>query len=60
MPFELVAPYTPSGDQPAAIAALVDGFRQDAKHQILLGITGSGKTFTVANVIAALQRPALV
>ncbi|MCS7078869.1 MAG: excinuclease ABC subunit UvrB [Chloracidobacterium sp.] len=60
MPFELVAPYAPCGDQPAAIETLVKNFQNGAKHQILLGVTGSGKTFTVANVIARLQRPALV
>ena len=60
MPFELVAPYAPGGDQPAAIEALVANFRAGAKCQTLLGITGSGKTFTVASVIAQLQRPALV
>ncbi|MGQ9898015.1 MAG: excinuclease ABC subunit UvrB [Acidobacteriota bacterium] len=60
MPFELVAPYTPCGDQPAAIETLTANFRAGAKYQTLLGITGSGKTFTVANVIARLQRPALV
>ena len=60
MPFELVAPYAPCGDQPAAIETLTNNFRAGAKYQTLLGITGSGKTFTVANVIARLQRPALV
>jgi excinuclease ABC subunit B len=60
MPFELVAPYVPCGDQPAAIETLTNNFRAGAKYQTLLGITGSGKTFTVANVIARLQRPALV
>ncbi len=60
MPFELVAPYVPCGDQPAAIETLANNFRAGAKYQTLLGITGSGKTFTVANVIARLQRPALV
>ncbi|WP_058867317.1 excinuclease ABC subunit UvrB [Chloracidobacterium thermophilum] len=60
MPFELVAPYVPCGDQPAAIETLTNNFRAGARYQTLLGITGSGKTFTVANVIARLQRPALV
>jgi excinuclease ABC subunit B len=60
MPFELVAPYAPCGDQPAAIETLTANFLAGAKYQTLLGITGSGKTFTVANVIARLQRPALV
>ncbi len=60
MPFALVAPYVPCGDQPAAIETLVNNFRAGTRYQTLLGITGSGKTFTVANVIARLQRPALV
>lgn len=51
---------TPSGDQPRAIRDLVDNIRQGQKHQVLLGVTGSGKTFTMANVIAELNRPALV
>ncbi len=58
--FELVAPYKPTGDQPQAIAELVDGFRQGFREQTLLGVTGSGKTFTMANVIAELNRPTLV
>jgi excinuclease ABC subunit B len=58
--FELVAPYSPRGDQPAAIARLVEGFRSGRSHQTLLGVTGSGKTFTVANVIAELDVPTLV
>jgi excinuclease ABC subunit B len=58
--FELVAPYEPAGDQPAAIAALCAGFDEGRKHQVLLGVTGSGKTFTVANVIRHVQRPTLV
>ncbi len=60
MLFELVAPYAPAGDQPAAIAALVDGLNKGDSAQVLLGVTGSGKTFTVAATIAALQRPALI
>ncbi|MDX1963603.1 MAG: excinuclease ABC subunit UvrB [Pirellulales bacterium] len=60
MDFELVAPYEPAGDQPAAIQALIEGIRANRKQQVLLGVTGSGKTFTMANVIAALNRPALV
>ena len=58
--FELVSEYTPQGDQPRAIAELVEGVRQGAKHQTLLGVTGSGKSFTMACVVAALNRPALV
>ncbi len=58
--FELKSQYSPTGDQPEAIAALVDGIRQGAHAQTLLGVTGSGKTFTVANVIATLNRPTLI
>lgn len=58
--FELRKPFEPSGDQPKAIRALVDGFRRGENRQTLLGVTGSGKTFTMANVIQELQRPALV
>lgn len=59
-PFELCQPFAPAGDQPTAIAQLVDGLRQGEFFQTLLGVTGSGKTFTMANVIAQLGRPALV
>ncbi|MEA3014457.1 MAG: excinuclease subunit [Sphingomonadales bacterium] len=59
-PFRLVSDYQPAGDQPAAIAELVDQFRQEEKTQVLLGVTGSGKTYTMAQVIETLQRPALV
>ena len=59
-PFELQSDYAPAGDQPAAIAALVDGIQSGLAHQTLLGVTGSGKTFSVANVIQAIQRPTLV
>jgi len=59
-PFELYSPYPPAGDQPQAIAALVDGLAAGLRYQTLLGVTGSGKTFTMANVIARLGRPALV
>jgi excinuclease ABC subunit B len=59
-PFELVAPYCPAGDQPEAIARLVEGVQDGLSFQTLLGVTGSGKTFTMANVIAKLGRPALV
>ena len=58
--FELVADYRPAGDQPEAIAALVEGLRDGLARQTLLGVTGSGKTFTMANVIQAVQRPTLV
>ncbi len=60
MEFELVSKHKPAGDQPEAIKALVRGLRDDFTHQTLLGVTGSGKTFTVANVIAEMQRPTLV
>jgi len=59
-PFELFMPYPPAGDQPAAIEKLVEGVRDGEVFQTLLGVTGSGKTFTMANVIARLGRPALV
>ncbi|MBI4716450.1 MAG: excinuclease ABC subunit UvrB [Planctomycetes bacterium] len=58
--FELVSPFSPAGDQPAAIERLAGGFGNGAKFQCLLGVTGSGKTFTMAHVIAALNRPTLV
>src|SRR5262245_3984849 len=58
--FELAAPYTPTGDQPQAIAALLDGLRAGERYQTLLGVTGSGKTFTMANVIAQVGLPTLV
>ena len=58
--FELVSGYQPTGDQPEAIEKLVQGFQNGAKGQTLLGVTGSGKTFTMANVIARLNRPTLV
>ena len=58
--FQLVAPYEPAGDQPQAIEQLVEGLRRGQKHQTLLGVTGSGKTFTMANVIARQDRPALI
>ena len=59
-PFELVAGFEPAGDQPEAIASLVDGIEAGLHKQTLLGVTGSGKTFTMANVVRALQRPALI
>ena len=58
--FELVSPYEPTGDQPGAIDALVKGLEQGAGNQVLLGATGTGKTFTMANVIARTDRPTLV
>jgi excinuclease ABC subunit B len=58
--FELVSPYSPAGDQPQAIAKLTEGVLAGAKHQTLLGVTGSGKTFTVANVIRNVDKPTLV
>ncbi|HTJ12826.1 MAG TPA: excinuclease ABC subunit UvrB [Dinghuibacter sp.] len=60
MPFELVSPYAPAGDQPEAIRQLTEGIRNGEKYQTLLGVTGSGKTFTMANVVQNLQRPTLV
>jgi excinuclease ABC subunit B len=59
-PFELFMPYEPAGDQPAAIAQLVEGINDGEVFQTLLGVTGSGKTFTMANVIARMGRPAIV
>jgi excinuclease ABC subunit B len=59
-PFQLVAPFQPAGDQPEAIEKLVAGFEQGLAHQTLLGVTGSGKTFTIANVIERVQKPTLV
>ncbi len=58
--FELVSDYQPSGDQPSAIKELVEGLESKKKYQVLLGATGTGKTFTVSNVIAAVNRPTLV
>src|SRR5471030_2758304 len=58
--FKLVTEYSPCGDQPKAIASLVAGLNNHEKAQVLLGITGSGKTYTIANVIARVQRPTLV
>ena len=58
--FKLHSDYQPTGDQPAAIAALVQSLRAGNRHQTLLGVTGSGKTFTMANVIAQLDRPTLI
>ena len=58
--FKLVSDYTPTGDQPAAIDGLVDSINRGNRTQTLLGVTGSGKTFTMANVIARMNRPTLV
>ncbi len=58
--FELVSPYAPAGDQPQAIKKLVEGFQSGLAHQTLLGVTGSGKTYTIANVIEQVQKPTLV
>jgi len=60
MPFELVAPFAPAGDQPQAIRALAEGLRRGDRYQTLLGVTGSGKTMTVAHAVAEWQRPTLV
>lgn len=58
--FELVSEYKPTGDQPQAIEQLVKGFKEGNQCQTLLGVTGSGKTFTMANVIAQLNKPTLI
>ena len=58
--FKLVSSYKPTGDQPEAIAKLVEGIQKGDKEQTLLGVTGSGKTFTMANVIEQVQKPTLV
>ncbi|MBV9062727.1 MAG: DEAD/DEAH box helicase family protein, partial [Alphaproteobacteria bacterium] len=58
--FELVSEYEPAGDQPTAIRELVEAARANERDQVLLGVTGSGKTFTMAKVIETLQRPALI
>ena len=60
MEFDLQAPYEPAGDQPKAIESLIAGLREEKRDQVLMGVTGSGKTFTMANVIQAVQRPTLV
>ena len=54
--FQLSAPFSPTGDQPQAIRELVDGVMRGDEHQVLLGVTGSGKTFTMANIIQQVQR----
>ena len=58
--FKLVSTYKPTGDQPEAIAKLVEGIKRGDKEQTLLGVTGSGKTFTMANIISQVQKPTLV
>lgn len=58
--FQIASPFAPAGDQPAAIESLVRGLKEGKKDQVLLGVTGSGKTFTMANVIQQMQRPALI
>lgn len=58
--FKLEAPFKPTGDQPQAIEKLVEGLESGLRHQTLLGVTGSGKTFTMANVIEAYNKPTLV
>lgn len=58
--FKLHSEYQPTGDQPQAIAQLVEGFKAGNQFQTLLGVTGSGKTFTMANIIAALNKPTLI
>lgn len=58
--FEIVSEYAPTGDQPQAIEQLVQGFKEGNQAQTLLGVTGSGKTFTMANVIQALNKPTLI
>ena len=59
-PFKVVSPYEPAGDQPEAIAALAAGIENGIDEQVLLGVTGSGKTYTMAKVIEKVQRPTLV
>ncbi|WP_220757125.1 DEAD/DEAH box helicase family protein, partial [Shewanella colwelliana] len=59
-PFQLVSPYKPAGDQPKAIAQLVDGLEAGLACQTLLGVTGSGKTYTIANVIEQMARPTII
>ena len=58
--FDLVSKYKPNGDQPEAIKELVNGIENDKKYQVLLGATGTGKTFTIANVIKEINKPTLV
>lgn len=60
MDFKLVSEYAPTGDQPEAVAQLLNSIGSGSRHNTLMGVTGSGKTFTIANVIARLNRPAIV
>ncbi|MFL2573368.1 MAG: DEAD/DEAH box helicase family protein, partial [Flavobacteriales bacterium] len=60
MKFEIISDFQPTGDQPEAIQSLVNGIHENEKYQTLLGVTGSGKTFTIANVISELNKPTLV
>ncbi|MBT6438184.1 MAG: DEAD/DEAH box helicase family protein, partial [Flavobacteriales bacterium] len=60
MDFKLISDFTPTGDQPQAIKELVEGLQNKQKAQTLLGVTGSGKTFTIANVINQINRPTLI
>ena len=60
MDFKVISNYTPSGDQPTAIQKLAEGLKRGEKYQTLLGATGTGKTFSVANVVEKVQRPTLV
>ena len=60
MQFKIESEFSPTGDQPKAIKQLVNGINSNEKYQTLLGVTGSGKTFTVANVIEEVQRPTLI
>src|SRR3954468_14989466 len=60
MAFQLTSEFQPTGDQPQAIKQLVEGINTNTKHQVLLGVTGSGKTFTAANVIAQVDKPTLI
>src|SRR4051812_21126613 len=59
-PFQLVSDFKPSGDQPRAIHDLIDGIKRNERDQVLLGVTGSGKTFTMAHVINEMKRPAII
>jgi excinuclease ABC subunit B len=58
--FKIKSEFAPAGDQPQAISKLVEGVKKGYRHQVLLGVTGSGKTYTAANVIQAIQKPTLV
>ncbi|MDK2819624.1 MAG: DEAD/DEAH box helicase family protein, partial [Mycoplasmataceae bacterium] len=60
MEFKLKSTYQPSGDQPSAIAKLIEGIKSKNKNQVLLGVTGSGKTFTIANVIENINKPVII